>query len=367
MLDLDVLVQHGSTQDVEFHAKSSGPESSLVVLKARIRRACEEDVGPASHLVHTEFRRVTDFHRGFLDITSDEYAAGFMGPMIMASADRCICLAVETDFASSAERTTDGKWEMIAFNGLDLETDLYSVGPIAVDKRVQAFGIGKWLMKTTVELSRHLHARNAAADRSYRCRLTQDAFNAATISIYAQLGFRVVEPLAFMIFDLTAANIQRLQTRLAAQLGDARFRVDDMQLSDVDSCHELGIRVLSMQFGRMLHSQLAEGSIPGASVVRDVQAGQVLGWSTGITDIDKITIAADQSSFRYLLAHMVLRAYSTKTAPTRAMILIQTRFLCDEFVWLMDGGWRTAKQNMQMAIGEYNTPRGFATTAIQGY
>ncbi|MFL5665354.1 MAG: GNAT family N-acetyltransferase [Ktedonobacteraceae bacterium] len=64
------------------------------------------------------------------------------------------------------------------------------VGPITVDLAFQGKGIGRALMTEVIKYARRNHIKSL--------RLQQDAFNVASLSLYASLGFEVKESVAVM-------------------------------------------------------------------------------------------------------------------------------------------------------------------------
>jgi ribosomal protein S18 acetylase RimI-like enzyme len=61
-----------------------------------------------------------------------------------------------------------------------------TIGPLAVDPRMQGQGIGRLLLERCVAL---------AGPRAPQVRLVQESYNAASLGLYVRAGFRVVAPL----------------------------------------------------------------------------------------------------------------------------------------------------------------------------
>ena len=85
--------------------------------------------------------------------------------------------------------------ELAGSNYLSLTDAVAGVGPITVDCAFQGRDLGRALMQDVIDYAR----RNNIA----RVRLLQDAFNTASLSLYASLGFEVKHPVAEM--NLNAA------------------------------------------------------------------------------------------------------------------------------------------------------------------
>ncbi len=85
--------------------------------------------------------------------------------------------------------------ELAGSNYLSLTDPVAGVGPITVDCAFQGRDLGRALMQNVIDYA----SRNNIA----RVRLLQDAFNMASLSLYASLGFEVKHPVAEM--NLNAA------------------------------------------------------------------------------------------------------------------------------------------------------------------
>jgi ribosomal protein S18 acetylase RimI-like enzyme len=78
----------------------------------------------------------------------------------------------------------------VGSNFLSLTDPVSGVGPISVDRSCQGQGIGRALMLDVVHYARRHHIEQV--------RLFQDSFNAASLSLYASVGFEVKEAAALM-------------------------------------------------------------------------------------------------------------------------------------------------------------------------
>lgn len=74
--------------------------------------------------------------------------------------------------------------DVLGSNFLDERGPVRGVGPITVDPRAQATGVGRRLMEAVLQ-------RGAG---SSGIRLLQDSFNTGSLALYASLGFAVREP-----------------------------------------------------------------------------------------------------------------------------------------------------------------------------
>jgi predicted N-acetyltransferase YhbS len=100
-------------------------------------------------------------------------------------------------------------------NFLWQQNAIAGVGPITVDPDAQAKGVGRKLMQAVIEAGR----------KADGIRLVQDAFNTASMSLYASLGFDVVEPLVIMHGNLKNESVDT--------------QVRPLQEKDLEACAEL--------------------------------------------------------------------------------------------------------------------------------
>lgn len=79
---------------------------------------------------------------------------------------------------------------LVGSNFLSLMDTVAGVGPITVDPSYHSHGVGRTLMQDVLDYARRSNIEQV--------RLMQDAFNVASLSLYASLGFGVKVPVAFM-------------------------------------------------------------------------------------------------------------------------------------------------------------------------
>jgi ribosomal protein S18 acetylase RimI-like enzyme len=79
---------------------------------------------------------------------------------------------------------------LVGSNFLSLMDSVAGVGPVTIDPSYQGQGIGRALMQDVIDYAR----RNSIE----QVRLMQDSFNAASLSLYASLGFDVKDTVALM-------------------------------------------------------------------------------------------------------------------------------------------------------------------------
>jgi predicted N-acetyltransferase YhbS len=140
----------------------------------RIREMRAEDVEECGRICFAAFRGIAEAHNFRPDFPTPERAIQLM-QMLFENADV---------FSVVAEREA----QVIGSNHLMEYDAIRAVGPITVDPQAQAKGAGRMLMEAVIERGKP----------SVGVRLVQDAFNTASLSLYASLGFEVREPLALM-------------------------------------------------------------------------------------------------------------------------------------------------------------------------
>jgi len=205
-----------------------------------------------------------------------------------------------------------------------------AVGPITVDPRVQAKGIGRMLMQSVLE----------RAEESAGVRLLQDAFNAASLSLYASLGFTVREPLVLIEGVIT---------------GDRKSSttVEELRAQDIEECarlcrdvHGFDRTVELKHLPPFLKSFVArrEGRIVGYAAAPQFWA---LNHAVAETedDMQQLIMGASQDQqISFLL-------------PTRQSSL---------FRWCLQKGMRVVKPMTLMTIGKYYDPKGVYLPSV-GY
>jgi predicted N-acetyltransferase YhbS len=139
-----------------------------------IRPSTPADTATIARVVFAAFADIHDRHRFPRDFPTEAAADGFAGAW--NANPRVWGVVAEAD------------GRMVGCNFLTERNAVRGVGPIAVLPDVQGTKAGRRLMEAVVE-----RGRTAAG-----IRLVQDAFNMASMSLYASVGFEVREPLVLM-------------------------------------------------------------------------------------------------------------------------------------------------------------------------
>ncbi len=218
----------------------------------------------------------------------------------------------------------ESRGRIIGSNFVSERDAIRSVGPLSVDPAVQARGAGRRLMEAVLE-------RAAGAPG---VRLVQDAFNTASLSLYASLGFEVREPLAV----LTGRPLSRGPTeRQVREMGDA----------DLDECARLCRQVHGLERTRELRDAL-RGFAPFV-LERD---GRIAAYATTLSVWQVAHGVGETEADLCALIAGVGRRLAEPLAfplPTREAAI---------FRWCLAEGMRVIKPMTLMSIGEYQEPRG---------
>ena len=139
-----------------------------------IRPVTEADTEECGRICYEAFKTISDAHNFRPDFPTVESGVEFVGALVRNP-------AVFGVVAEAGGRVVGSNflWEYDAVR---------AVGPITVEPNAQAKGAGRKLMEAVV-------ARGRDAEG---VRLVQDSFNAASLSLYASLGFDVREPLVLI-------------------------------------------------------------------------------------------------------------------------------------------------------------------------
>lgn len=193
-----------------------------------------------------------------------------------------------------------------------------AIGPVSVHPDFQGKGIGRKLMESLLE-----RAQDAPS-----IRLTQDAFNTTSLSLYTSLGFALVESLVWI-----EGKFKNKPDNVPA--------VHPIQEENRNDCIELCQRVAG--FNRVpdnltdAHCRIREGHI----------TAYTLGLST-----DGYTIAQTEDDVRALMLGIGAQKSGTLSClmPTQYTGLL---------LWCLSEGFKIKKPLNLMAKGAYQKPNGF--------
>lgn len=267
------------------------------------------DRDAAARIVYEAFAGIHDHHRFARDFPTLEAAAQLTDAFI----------AHPSIYGVVAE--IDGR--VVGSNFLDERGPVRGVGPITVDPAAQGYGVGRRLMRAVID-----RGEGAAG-----IRLLQDAFNVASLSLYASLGFDVAEPVALMT------------GRPPAPVGAVEVR--PLEEADIAECERLHRRVHGFERTAELRDALA--TLSPTVAIRD---DRVVAYATTLTFFPAAHAVAE--SVVDLLA-LIAGTLATSQAP--ASFLLPTR-QTELFRSLLAMGLRVVKPMVYMTIGEYRSPDG---------
>src|SRR5215207_3086541 len=122
------------------------------------------------------FKDLHDRGCGTRDFPTEEIAQQVLG------------MLVQRDDFYGVSALDDGR--LVGSNFLSLMDPVVGVGPVSVDPSYHSQGVGRTLMQDVIDYARRNNIEQV--------RLMQDAFNVASLSLYASMGFAVKEPVAFI-------------------------------------------------------------------------------------------------------------------------------------------------------------------------
>lgn len=285
-----------------------------------LRPITPADAEACGRIVYEAFRCIAERHGFTPDIPSPEMGTG-----------------LATAFAGTAGVygvVAEQGGRVVGSNFLDQRDAIHAVGPITVDPAAQAKGVGRRLMQAVVERGR---SSNAAG-----IRLVQDAFNTASMSLYASLGFEAKEPLALI----------RGTPKGTLSTG---AEVRPMTEADLPACAALCRSVHGVERTNELR-----GSMPMFHPVVLVRGGRVAAYASSPTFwIMNHGVAQTEQDMQDLL---VGAGNLTSGEPLSLLLPIRQASL---FRWCLGAGMRVVKPMTLMAIGQYQEPRGTWFPSVQ--
>jgi hypothetical protein len=218
----------------------------------------------------------------------------------------------------------DKNGKFLGSNFLWEHDSIKGVGPITVDPDIQAKGVGRRLMEAVIE-----RGKNAPG-----IRLVQDAFNTASMSLYASLGFEVVEPLVIMQGNPISESSSNIQVR-------------PLEEKDYDESAELCRKVHGFDRKNEL-KQIAQ-MFPSFVAVRE---NRIVAYATApIMWQLNHAVAETTEDMQALLAS------AARQLGQPLSFLLPTR-QAELFRWCLSQKLRVVKPMTLMAMGSYQKPQG---------
>lgn len=277
-------------------------------MTVELREIREDDRDDCATIVYRAFKAIADRHAFPPDFASVEAA----GQLIDA------WLAHPDVWGVVAQR--DGR--LVGSNFLEMRTPVAGVGPITVDPREQSRGVGRRLMEAVLD-----HGERKPI------RLVQDAFNAASLSLYTRLGFEVKEPLV------------RIHGRPSG--GDpSSIAVRPFRNGDMEGCAELCQRVHGFERSGELH-EVDRSPLQPFVAIRD---DRIVAYATSVSFWP---LAHGVAETREDLIGLLVEAQRSGNDPIDILLPIRHAEL---FRWALSTGLRVVKPMNLMALRDYHEP-----------
>jgi len=265
-----------------------------------------EHIDELGRICYEAFKDVADAHGFPPDFQSVQLARRVIGMLVNRPDFYGVAAMVDGQLAGS--------------NFLSLSDPVAGVGPITVDCAYQGRDIGRLLMRDVI-----CYARDQGIAM---VRLVQDAFNTASLSLYASLGFDTRHPLALMRPSPAAS---------------ADPSVRDATKDDLDALEALCIRIYKATRRGEVAAAIQHG-IPVLTRVRDGRVRAYLipvifGHGVGESEDDMMALAQE----------------GARRAPRETVVFAPL----DEpelFRSFLAAGFRTVKMMNLMTMGPYEAP-----------
>lgn len=276
-----------------------------------LRKPTAEDIKESGKIIYEAFRSIGEKHNFPLDFPTEESGYG------MAE----IVINDPKVYGVIAEK--DGR--IVGSNFLWEHDSIVGVGPITIVPDLQSNGVGKRLMQDVIE-------RGQSAPG---IRLVQDAFNSASMSLYASLGFNVVEPLV-----LIEGNLREFESA-----NDAEVR--PFEEKDLEECADLCRKIHG--FDRKNELRQISKNFKSFVAVRD---GRIAAYASnpGMWQLNH-AVAETTDDMKTLLSG------AANLSGAKLSFLLPTR-QSELFRWCLKNGLRVVKPMTLMAMGEYREPSG---------
>lgn len=273
-----------------------------------IRRAEPEDAYTCGQICFEAFYKINSDHNFPPDVPEPARGVGLLTQMFSHPGFYCVV-------AEAGGRT-------LGSNCLDERDAIAGVGPITIDPKVQNRGVGRKLMEAVLDRAR---------ERSFvGVRLVQAAFHNRSLSLYTTLGFDVREPLSVFQGPAIKKPFDGFSVRAA-------------QLSDLEACNQVALRVHGHTRGGELADAIQQGT---ATVVE--RHGRITGYASAMAFFGH-SVAETNPDLQAIIA-----AADGFGGPG---ILVPSRN-SELFRWCLGNGLRVVEPMTLMSLGLYNEPKG---------
>jgi len=273
-----------------------------------IRRAKPEDAPVCGRICFEAFHKISTDHNFPPDVPSEEQGVGTITRIF--SHPGFYCVVAEAD------------GRIVGSNCMDERGAIAGVGPITIDPNVQNRGVGRKLMDAVLDRARERHFAGV--------RLVQAAFHNRSLSLYTTLGFDVREPLS--VFQGPAIK-----------KADDGYTIRPAQLSDVEACNQVALRVHGHHRGGELADAIQQGT---ATVVEHL--GRITGYASALAFYGH-AVAETNPDLQALIGAADGFGGPGMLVPSRNSEL---------FRWCLAHGLKVVQPMTLMSIGLYNEPKG---------
>lgn len=275
----------------------------------QLRSMTQADVEPSGRICFEAFKGIAERYNFPLDFPTAEHAIQITQSML------------SSPLVFSVVAEDDG--QIVGSNHLWEFDEIRAVGPISVDPETQSKGVGRMLMQATIDRGKGTRG----------IRLVQDAFNATSLSLYASLGFEVVEPLV-LIRGVPKDDLP------------ADVEVRSLEEKDLAECAEL-CRTAHC-FDRNNELQATPAFLPSFVAVRN---GKVSAYASAphFWALNQAVAETEEDM------HAVLIGASRQNSETPLSFLLPIRE-ANLFRWCLKQGLRVVKPMNLMSMGEYHAP-----------
>jgi GNAT superfamily N-acetyltransferase len=266
-----------------------------------------QHVPELGRICYEAFKDIADLHGFPPDFASVQLARRVIGMLVERKDFYGVAAIVNGELAGS--------------NYLSLTDAVAGVGPITVDCAFQGRDLGRALMQDVID---HARRNNIA-----RVRLLQDAFNTASLSLYASLGFEVKHAVAVMHLN-------------AAVKADASVRpIHDGDLATLDE-------LCQRNYKTSRRNELAAAVHAGLSAVLRERGGRFTGYLIpGIFGHGVAESGDDAVALATQAARLIPHERALSFCPLEDGALFRA---------FLKAGCRTVKMMNLMALGPYEAP-----------
>ena len=280
-----------------------------------LRRGTPEDADTCGTICYEAFKTIAEQHHFTPDVSSPQATVALLSRRLAHPATYVIVAEL------------DG--HVVGSNVLDERSTIAGLGPVTVDPTVQNSTIGRQLMQAALDRVAERHGPGV--------RLTQAAYNSASLCLYTKLGFEVRELLVNMQGPSLGIPIPGYTVRQATE-------------DDLDACNQVCRRVHGHDRSGELLDAIKQGT---ATVVEHGE--QITGYAT-LIGFSGHAVGESNAEMKALIGaapEFVDRGF---LLPARNGEL---------FRWCLAHGLRVMQSKALMSLGLYNEPRGAFLSSIR--